>query len=371
MRLAIDLAKKCSGFTFPNPPVGCVIVEVDKKKKLHKIISFGQTQKSGRPHAEYEAIKNSCFNPKKEYSCYISLEPCCHIGRQESCVSEILKTPIKNVIFSIKDPDKRVNGRGYELLKKFGISVKYGLLRDEAFKIYKGHFLNKVLQRPKVTLKIASSLDGKISGKGLKWITNKKSREFVHRMRFENDAILVGANTVRIDNPRLDCRIEGLKQFSPIKVVISKNVNSLKNSKIFSKYNRIKTYIISPDKTKKEKNFGNSNVETIKIADEDFHFKAILKKLCELGISNILVEGGSRINSFFLDQKVVDEIVIMKSNFFIGNNGLNMFDNSIFKKNISMNKFTLKNVFNFDNDVVEIYESKISQKLLDKKFRDY
>lgn len=252
MEIALDLARKCSGFTFPNPPVGCVIVEYDKIKKDHKIVSYGQTQISGRPHAEFNAIKQTFFKTKKDYICYSSLEPCCHKGRSESCVSQILRTPIKKVVFSVIDPDKRVKGKGKEILKEYGISVSSGLLKKSAINLYSGYFLNRIFGRPKITLKIASSLDGKIYGNKSKWITNEITRSFVHSLRFENDAILIGGNTAKVDNPRLDCRLKGLEGFSPIKIVISKSFDLSKNLKIFSIKPKVKIIVFTTNLKKKK-----------------------------------------------------------------------------------------------------------------------
>ena len=366
MELALDLARKCYGYTFPNPPVGCVIVEYDKIKKHHKIISFGQTQKSGRPHAEFNAIRKANFKPKKKYFCYSSLEPCCHIGRSHSCVNEILKHPISEVIFSIIDPDKRVFGSGSKLLKKNGVKVSNGILKNEALELYKGYFINRILGRPRVTLKIASSLDGKISGNKNKWITNGISRKFVHRLRFDNDAVLIGGNTAKIDNPRLNCRITGLEKFSPIKIIVKKNFDLSNNLKIFSKSNKTKTIIFTTS-IKKEKDFkDNNNIEIKKLKEKEFNFKTILSRLTEFGISNVLVEGGSKINSFLLREDLVDDLIIFRSNFFIGENGQNVLSNlsSIF--NPQRSKFILKQINNFDNDVVEMYENQNIKNFFEK-----
>ncbi len=371
MELALELARKCCGYTFPNPPVGCIIVEYDKIKKHHKIISFGQTQKTGRPHAEFNAISKASFKSKKEYFCYSSLEPCSHLGRSHSCVDEILKHPISEVFFSIIDPDKRVFGNGSILLKKNGVKVSHGILKNEALELYKGYFLNRILGRPKVTLKIASSLDGKIAGNKDKWITNETSRKFVHRLRFDNDAVLIGGNTAKTDDPRLNCRIKGLEKFSPIKIVVKKNFDLSKNLKIFSKSKKTKTIVFTTS-IKKEEDFKvQNNIEIRKLKKKEFNFKTILRKLTEYGISNVLVEGGSKINSFLLQEDLVDDLIIFRSNFFIGENGQNTLSNldSIF--NPQKKKFILKQIDNFDNDVIEMYESQNLKNFLKKVRENY
>ena len=371
MEIALDLARKCSGFTFPNPPVGCVIVEYDKIKKDHKIVSYGQTQISGRPHAEFNAIKQTFFKTKKDYICYSSLEPCCHKGRSESCVSEILRTPIKKVVFSVIDPDKRVKGKGKEILKEYGITVSSGLLKKSAIDLYSGYFLNRIFGRPKITLKIASSLDGKIYGNKSKWITNEITRSFVHSLRFENDAILIGGNTAKVDNPRLDCRLKGLEGFSPIKIVISKSFDLSKNLKIFSINPKVKIIVFTTNLKKKKDFISKKNIEFHILDEKEFNIKNIIKKLTLYGISNVLVEGGAKINSFFLKENLVDDLIITRGNFFLGKDGLDTLVNISKKSNINKNNFILKKVWNFKNDVIEYYNNVKFEKLLKEIYTEF
>ena len=235
IKISIFLLKKIIGTTFPNPPVVSLIVESNLKKTLNKIVSFGYTFEGGRPHAEAVALSKMNFKKNHHYTLYSTLEPCCHFGRDESCVSKILRSKINRVVFSLRDPDKRVDGSGEKLLKDNGLEVLGGILTEETKKIYKGYVLNRKFHRPKVTLKIGSSLDTKISSKRNKSdkITNDQVKKIVHIMRSEADAILVGKNTVNIDNPKLNCRIEGLKKFSPIRIILSKKLDINLNSYIF------------------------------------------------------------------------------------------------------------------------------------------
>ena len=233
MNIAIDLAKKSYGFSSPNPPVGCVIVEYDKNNNNGQIISVGNTQVGGRPHAEEKAISEMNFNKTKNYTCYTTLEPCNHKSQFQSCTERIIKSPIKRVIFSVKDPDKRTNGKGSLELERAGIEVKSGVLKKKTIDLYKGYFFRKMKMKPFVTLKIASSLDGKIGSKNnsIKWITNKSSRRLSHILRFENDAILVGKNTVIKDDPQLTVR--EIKGNNPIRIIIDKKLQISQDKKIF------------------------------------------------------------------------------------------------------------------------------------------
>lgn len=373
MKIAIDLAKKNFGKTFPNPSVGCVIVECDNNYNNDKIISYGQTQISGRPHAEAVALLRANFKKKKKYICYSTLEPCSHDGRSESCVNLIKKYPISEVVFSLIDPDKRVKGNGKKSLEMSNLKVRNGVMKEETIKVYEGYFFNKLFNRPKVTLKIATSIDGKIAysdGKS-KWISNKKSRKIVHQKRFYNDAILVGSKTLLLDNPTLDTRIEGLREFSPIKVFINRNLTLPLNLNVFNK-NKQKTFIVTTKKkmSERKKLFKKKGIEIIEIEKKNFTFINILKEISKLNISSLFVEGGSVINSFFLSNNLVDDLIIFRGNFFIGSKGIDLANDDFNFLNIK-NSFKLNYVHKIENNVLEMYRNKKNKSLITKILKDF
>ena len=160
IKISLFLLRQILGTTFPNPPVVAIVVESDIDKKDHKIVNFGVTAFKGRPHAEAEAIKNVKFLKNKVYTLYSTLEPCCHKGRDKPCTDFILKSKISRVVFSLLDPDPRVNGGGMKILKNNGLDVIHGIMKDEMFEIYQGYFLNKLYQRPQIILKLATSFHG-------------------------------------------------------------------------------------------------------------------------------------------------------------------------------------------------------------------
>lgn len=198
MRLALELAEKGRGKTSPNPMVGAVIV------KNNRIVGKGYHKKAGTPHAEINVLRQA-GKKARGATLYVTLEPCCFFGRTPPCTDAIIKSGIKKVIVATKDPNSLNNGRGIKMLKKHRIAVKTGVLREEARR------LNEVFEKyittglPFVILKMAQSLDGKIAAKtgDSKWISCEESRRMVHRLRREVDAVMVGANTARIDRPRL------------------------------------------------------------------------------------------------------------------------------------------------------------------------
>lgn len=358
MKIAYSILQRSAGTSFPNPTVVSLIVESDKEYINNEIRSFGITDKGGRPHAEKIAIENLKFRSNKNYTLYSTLEPCCHEGRENSCVNEISQKPISRIVYSIKDPDRRVNGLGEKILKKNGIEVSSGLLKEKISKLYQGYILNRKLKRPKVTLKIASSLDGKISimPRVRSAITNKLSNKVVHLIRSKFDAILIGANTLKIDNPKLNCRINGLSHLSPIRVILLTKLDIKENLEIFKNCKTCKTiFFTEDDDPEKVKALTKKGITIFILKKRDYNLKKILEKLAELGVANLLVEGGSKIFSSFILEKLCDELLFFQSNFFIGNNGetiLKSKDLSLFK-----NKFKLKKTMDLDNNVFSIFEN--------------
>ena len=368
MNIAFNLAKKGMATSFPNPSVGCVIVECSHDFKNDKIAGFGFTQKGGRPHAEAKALEKVNFKKTKKYLCYSTLEPCSHFGRDVSCLDKIQKTPISQIIFALKDPDKRMKGSKIKKLSVDGKTIRSGILKKDLFKFYEGYFLNKIKNRPKITLKMASTLDGKITSSKKKWISNSSSRKIVHHLRSNNDAILVGSNTVKIDNPRLTCRINGLENTSPIRIVINRKLDLTEDFHIITDRS-VKTILISSLKKEQiPKHFKKKNIEIINIKNEKFNLKTILKEISSFGINNLLVEGGARTAGFFLKSKFVDELIIFRNNIIVGDAELSLIK---FKGNYNEEEFQLKKLMKLKNNILEIYRSQSSLFFLKKNIEKY
>lgn len=329
MSYAINLAKKHLGKTAPNPVVGCIIV------KNNEIIATGVTQKEGRPHAERNAIdKVQDKKILKDAEIYVTLEPCSHFGKTSPCVDEIIKWGFKKVVIAVQDVDERVNGNGIKKLQEAEIEVVCGVLEKEAREINRGFFKAKQTGLPFVTLKIATSLDGKIATKTFdsKWITSQKARQFSHYLRSVNDAIIVGANTVRKDNPSLDCRLVGLEDFSPRIVVVSNSNNFEPSLQIFQ----------------------NKNNQPLIIGGK---LTDVLQKLASLGINSVLVEGGCNLATQFLRENLIDELVWIRNNKIIGNDGIPAIGDMGFLRidEISSN-FVRSDLQELQDDVIEFYK---------------
>src|SRR5262249_28246635 len=215
MRLALGLGRRNLGRTWPNPAVGAVIV------KDGVIIGRGWTQESGRPHAEVEALRRA-KKLAQGATMYVTLEPCAHHGKTPPCADAIIRSGIARVVSALEDPNPEVAGQGHERMRAKGIAVEVGLCAEEARRDNAGHITRMTQGRPHVTVKLAISADGKAGLPGRKpWvITNETARDRVFQMRACNDAIMVGIGTVLADDPRLTCRLPGMFERSPVRVVL-------------------------------------------------------------------------------------------------------------------------------------------------------
>ena len=310
MRLALNLARARKGLTGDNPSVGCVIVKNDE------VISFGQTGFNGRPHAEYNAIK-SCKKNLKGSKIYVTLEPCTHYGKTSPCSDIIIRSKIKEVIFSIIDPDIRTKSKSFKIFKAKKIKVKFGLLQKEAKKVYEPYIFSKNNKLPFVTGKLAVSNDNCINSKKVKKITNEHSNNITHLLRYRNDSILISNKTLNNDNPKLNCRIIGLSRFSPKRVILDKNLSIKKNSFIFQTSNRNNTIIFYEKGSKKKiKQLFNKGIKLIKLRTNKnnfFDLKIILNKIYTLGCRNLLVEGGKSLTGSFLKNMLFNHFYLFKS----------------------------------------------------------
>ena len=310
MELALDLAKSRHGQTGSNPSVGCVIVKNDK------IISIGQTSFNGRPHAEFNAIKNS-FEELDGSKMYVTLEPCCHHGLTPPCTDAIIKSKISEVIYAVTDIDKRVRNKSFKILKSKKIIVKKGLLKSRIESFYFPYFFNRKNKLPFVTGKIAISKNKIIYSKIKKKITNSYSDQFTHLLRYQNDSLMISYKTLNKDNPRLNCRLKGFKNFSPKRIILDNELNSKINSYIIKTSNN-KNTLIFYNKANKSKisKFKRKGIQLIKSKidrNNRFDIKTILKKLYNSGCRNLLIEGGNDFTNFLIKNKIFNKFYLFKS----------------------------------------------------------
>ena len=302
MKRAISLASLGKGLTSPNPLVGAVIL--DKKGRL---ISEGFHHKSGMPHAEAMALNNLKKDPEGG-TLFVNLEPCCHSGKTPPCVNQIISSKIKEVFISIEDPDKRVSGKGIKLLKEAGIKINLGLCAEESRDINKSFIHKNLTGKSYGVLKWAMSIDGRIglkNGKS-KWITNVFSRSFVHKLRAEVDAIIVGGNTLRKDDPILTTR--GLKYPEPLRVIFTKSLDLPKKCNFWDS-EQANSLVIYDSSSANERYLSRipSWVEVKKVSSNNP--EEISKLLAKKGCNKVLWECGPKLATSALKAGCIQELI--------------------------------------------------------------
>lgn len=322
MKLALNLARKYEGFTSPNPSVGALIV------KEGKIISKGFHRGPGTLHAEAYAIKKA--GPDcRDSTLYVSLEPCNHYGRTPPCTLEIIKSGIKRVVYGTEDPNPHVKGKGAEFLRKKRIEVIKENLNGEVDEFYRPYFKFVKQNVPFVTLKLSLTLDSRITlKKGERHtLSSEKALSFSHFLRRSSDGILVGAGTLKVDNPLLSVRDKRGRVVKKIKrIILDGDLCLSPRLKIFEKIEDGEIIIFTCEK-KKEKKIKElerrgctvipvSRVEGLCKVDE------VLSHLGRMGVMNLLVEGGARVFSSFIEKNAFDRLVMIYSPLFAGKDGI-------------------------------------------------
>lgn len=316
MKLALLEAKNIKNRVSPNPKVGAVIA------KNGGLISKGSHQVFGEAHAEVNAIRNA-QGQAKDGVLYVTLEPCSHQGKTPPCTNAIIEAGIKKVIFAMSDPNplvKKLNSRF--ILEKAGIEVQSGLCEEDSILLNQPFIKGIKTQLPYLVGKWAMTLDGKIctSQGESKWITNEKSREISHLLRAEYDAVAIGKNTLEKDNPELNCRY-GINKISPYRLIyLSKVKKEYLNLKLFQNMDG-KTILVVKElpEQKLSEELQNQKIQIIRQND---NIETALKAVFQLGISSILIEGGSELLGMFFDQNKIDYCHSFIAPIIFGGNGL-------------------------------------------------
>ena len=342
LALAFELAEINLGSTKENPSVGCVV------EKNGSILSSGYTSIKGRPHAEFNALKNK--NNLKNSNIYITLEPCSHYGKTPPCTNMIKKKGIKRVFYSIDDYDERSRKKSKKTLAKSKISTRKFLLKKRGIEFYKSYFKLKKNKLPTIDAKIALSKDYYTINKKNKWITNERSRKLSHLLRTKYDALLSTSKSINKDNSLLNCRIDGLRHKSPSLIILDRKLNIKKNLKIFKVKTSRKIYIFTTKNNKtKIKWLKKNNVKVFifkKMTTKD-DFKKLFKFFIKMRFSRIFIESGLTFLNFMINIKFINYIYIFKTNLNLKQNGFNNSSNSLLKKIKLKNKLK---VF-LDNDM--------------------
>ncbi|MBY0428856.1 MAG: bifunctional diaminohydroxyphosphoribosylaminopyrimidine deaminase/5-amino-6-(5-phosphoribosylamino)uracil reductase RibD, partial [Alphaproteobacteria bacterium] len=318
---ALNMGARMLGQVAPNPAVGCVIV------KDGVIVGRGVTQAGGRPHAETQALAQA-GELARGATAYVTLEPCSHHGKTPPCSEGLIGAGIKRVVATMEDPDPRVSGKGFSMLQAAGIEVVNGVLAEEAAFQQEG-FLKRIKHgRPLFTLKLASTLDGRIateSGES-RWITGETARHYVHTLRANHDAVMVGIGTVLADDPELTCRLPGLEHASPIRIVVDRQLNIPMKGKLAITANEKPCWVITREKSEagKIKDLEKRGIKVLTVPTNDdgyIDLGVAARKLGEQGLTRVLVEGGAYLAAALIKDGVVDRLEWITSPSLIGDDG--------------------------------------------------
>ncbi|GGG25888.1 riboflavin biosynthesis protein RibD [Caldovatus sediminis] len=310
MRAALALARRGLGNAWPNPAVGCVLV------RDGRVVGRGWTQPGGRPHAETEALRRAGPEAARGATAYVTLEPCSHHGRTPPCCDALIAAGVARVVVALQDPDSRVNGRGLDRLRAAGIAVETGLCEAEARAVNAGFIRRIRLGLPLVTLKLATTLDGRIAtatGES-RWITGPAARREGHAMRARHDAVLVGSGTVLADDPDLTCRLPGMAAVPALRVVADSRLRTPLSARLVATARQIPTWLATrpghPPARRAPYQEAGVEILAVPAAEPDggLDLRALLGALGQRGVTRVLAEGGAALAAALLRADLVDRI---------------------------------------------------------------
>jgi diaminohydroxyphosphoribosylaminopyrimidine deaminase/5-amino-6-(5-phosphoribosylamino)uracil reductase len=357
MDAALSLARRGLGRVWPNPAVGCVLVARDGRGS--RVVGRGWTQPGGRPHAETEALARA-GELARGATAYVTLEPCSHHGKTPPCAEALIAAGIQRAVIAIEDPDPRVSGRGLAVLRAAGIDATVGAGAAEAREINAG-FLSRITKgRPMVALKLATTLDGRIAlaNGASRWITGPEARRRAHLLRTSHDAILVGTGTVAADDPQLTCRLAGLEDRSPVRVVLDRSLGLSSDARVFD--GAAPTWLIhgpGVDASRADA-LRQKSIELQEIAmglDGKLDLAALFARLGERGLTRVLVESGGKLAAAMLQAGLVDRLYWFRAGAVIGGDGQAAIGDLGLQDLDRIGRFTLRERLACGQDTMEIW----------------
>ena len=354
MAVALRLARAAIGDTAENPPVGCVLV------RDGRVVGRGRTAAGGRPHAEAAALAQA-GTAARGATAYVTLEPCAHHGRTPPCAEALAAAGVTRVVAAIRDPDPRVDGGGFETLRRAGIAVDVGLGAGLATAIAAGFLARVSAGRPHVTLKLATSLDGRIAtaAGASRWITGPAARAHAHAVRARHDAILVGIGTALADDPSLTCRAPGLENRSPVRVVLDGRLRLPATSVLARTAGSVPTWVVTgtghSGSPAALRDLGVTVIEAEPDEAGRPSVAAALVALAGRGIGRLLVEGGAAVARSFVAADLVDEIAWYRAPMLLGGDGRAAVDPLAVPAPDAAPRFVRVDSAAFGEDVLETY----------------
>lgn len=322
MRAALTLARRGLGAVWPNPAVGCVLV------RDGRVVGRGWTQPGGRPHAETEALRRA-GDGAAGATAYVTLEPCAHHGQTPPCSEALAAAGIVSAVIALEDPDPKVSGQGMARLRDAGVAVTDGVCAAEAGEVNAGFFLRIKEGRPLFTLKTATTLDGRIATHGgdSRWITGAAARAWAHRLRADHDAVMIGIGTALADDPVLTCRLPGLEDRSPVRIVADSRMRLSLTSRLVETARETPTWLITAKggNTDRRDAFAALGVTVIE-ADADARGRPSVRwiagELASRGLTRVLVEGGGVLAAELLRADLVDRLAWFRAPLLFGGDGV-------------------------------------------------
>ena len=317
-RQAVALAALGEGSTRPNPRVGCVVV------RDGTLVAAGYHIAPGLPHAEAEALRRA-GDAARGATLYVNLEPCSHHGRTPPCADRIVESGVRRVVAAIQDPNPLVDGRGFRVLRGAGIEVVVGPSAAESRRINEPFLRWYGETRPAITLKAGLTVDGRLSAAAgnSRWITGEPARRFAHRLRLAHDAVLVGAGTLRNDDPSLDVRLPGVPAGGPLPVVLSSSARLDPSARLFARPagHRPRVYVPREVEARAEALAGVADVVRVGSTGGGLNLDEVLSDLARSGVQSLLVEGGGKTHGAFLESGRVDRLALFQASRFVGAHG--------------------------------------------------
>lgn len=322
MRGALTLARRGLGVVWPNPAVGCVIV------KGGAVVGRGWTQPGGRPHAETEALRRAGARAKGA-TVYVTLEPCSHHGQTPPCTDALIAAGVARVAAAVEDPDPRIKGQGIAALKQAGIAVDAGLCAEDAHAVNQGFFTRILHRRPMATLKLATSLDGRIAARSgeSKWITGEAARARAHLLRATHDAVMIGVGTALADDPELTCRLPGMEGRKPVRVVMDGGARLPLSSKLVGSARAHPVWVVAradADITRVAA-LERAGVKLLRAGpgpSDRPDPAGAFEMLGAQGLTRVLVEGGGTLAASLLKAGLIDRLVWFRAPIVLGGDGV-------------------------------------------------
>jgi len=318
MRLALSLGARGLGTTWPNPAVGCVIVKDDR------VLGRGWTQTGGRPHAETMALAQA-GGAAQGATAYVTLEPCAHTGKTPPCADALIDAGVIRVVAALRDPDLRVAGKGFDMLRAAGIDLRLGVLENEAKRANIGFLTRIGKNRPAITLKLANSLDAKIATRTgeSQWITGPQARAYVHYLRASHDAVMVGSGTSIADDPSLTVRLKGFDNRQPVRIIIDSNLVTPVDSHLGHSAKQTPVWLCHKLGAPIDA-WEKTGAKLISCATQGQHVSLpdALAKIAGQGITRVFCEGGGRLAASLIRAGFVDRLITMTAGLAIGADGI-------------------------------------------------